>query len=427
MAVKINQFELENVKRIKAVALTPNENGLTVIGGKNGQGKTSVLDAITWALGGDRYRPSEAQRDGSVLPPSIRIELSNGLIVERKGKNSDLKVTAPDGSRSGQQLLNEFIEALALDLPKFMQMNNRDKAGVLLKIIGVGDELKQMESEEQRLYNERYAIGRIADQKKKYAQELTYYPEAPKEPVSVTELINRQQEILARNGENQRMRNAADVLEAEKNRLIEQTDLAEKELLRLKMLLSETEMKLATAKKTVSELKDESTAELEASIMDIEKINIKVRANLDRDKANMEAEEARREYDAITEEIERVREARLKLLNNAALPLTGLSVADGELTYNGFKWDAMSSSEQLKVATAIVRALNPKCGFVLLDKLEQMDTDTLKEFGDWLEKENLQVIATRVSTSDECSVIISDGEVLTQEQHVPRSWKNGEF
>ena len=85
--IKINELQLENVKRIKAVKLEPAQNGLTVIGGKNGQGKTSVIDSIAWALGGDKYRPSQPQRDGSVIPPILHIELSNGLIVERKGKS----------------------------------------------------------------------------------------------------------------------------------------------------------------------------------------------------------------------------------------------------------------------------------------------------------------------------------------------------
>ena len=85
--IKINELQLENVKRIKAVKLEPAQSGLTVIGGKNGQGKTSVIDSIAWALGGDKYRPSQPQRDGSVIPPILHIELSNGLIVERKGKN----------------------------------------------------------------------------------------------------------------------------------------------------------------------------------------------------------------------------------------------------------------------------------------------------------------------------------------------------
>ena len=103
---------------------------------------------------------------------------------------------------------------------------------------------------------------------------------------------------------------------------------------------------------------------------------------------------------------------------------------EGELIYNGQKWDNMSGSEQLRVSTAIVRRLNPDCGFVLLDKLEQMDLDTLQEFGKWLEQEGLQAIATRVSTGDECSIIIEDGYVVGQaqaEQPQQKSWKAGVF
>ena len=102
---KIYQFEFENVKRIKAVKVKPAANGLTIIGGKNNQGKTSVLDSIAWALGGNKYKPSEPKRDDSVIPPTLHIVLNNGLIVERKGKNSDLKVIDPNGEKAGQELL----------------------------------------------------------------------------------------------------------------------------------------------------------------------------------------------------------------------------------------------------------------------------------------------------------------------------------
>ena len=98
----------------------------------------------------------------------------------------------------------------------------------------------------------------------------------------------------------------------------------------------------------------------------------------------------------------------------------------------GFKWDNMSSAEQLKVATAIIRKLNPNCGFVLMDKLEQMDNETMKDFGEWLEKEGLQVIATRVSTNKEdCSIIIEDGYVINSEKNIKEkqktNWEAGKF
>lgn len=424
MSMKINRLEIENVKRIKAVKLEPAENGLTIIGGNNNQGKTSVLDSIAWALGGDRYRPSQATREGSVIPPYLHIVMNNGLVVERKGKNSDLKVTDPSGKKAGQQLLNEFVNQLALDLPKFMETNGKEKAQILLQIIGVGDRLTQLEQEEKQLYNERLAIGRIADQKKKFANEQTYYPDAPKEIVSAADLIRKQQEILARNGENQRKRENLHRLEQEYQQVTEEMA----QLLKRQTALEED---LSTARKSAQDLMDESTEELEKSITQIDEINRRVRANLDKEKAEEDARDYAEQYDRLTGEINRVREAQTELLNQAELPLPGLSVQDGELVYQGQKWDNMSGSDRLKVATAVVRRLNPQCGFVLLDKLEQMDVRTLKEFGAWLEKEGLQAIATRVSTGGECSIIIEDGYSQEETAAAPapkaNKWKAGEF
>ena len=97
----------------------------------------------------------------------------------------------------------------------------------------------------------------------------------------------------------------------------------------------------------------------------------------------------------------------------------------GELLYKGKKWDCMSGSEQLKVATAIVRKLKPQCGFVLIDKLEQMDMDSMNDFGAWLEAEGLQAIATRVSTGGECSIIIEDG-IAVEPDEIP-AFQKGVF
>lgn len=431
--VKINKLEIENVKRVKAVSLEPAANGLTIIGGDNNQGKTSVLDSIAWALGGDRFRPSEATRQGSVIPPHLHVVMDNGLVVERKGKNSDLKVIDPNGQKGGQQLLNEFVEELAINLPKFMEANNKEKGNILLQIIGVGEQLFELEQKEKELYDNRHAIGMVADQKDKFAKELPYYPDAPKEPISVSELLQQQQEILAKNGENQRKRNRRQELlvkqkamEDKVNQLCEQLKIAQAEY---DNVLDD----LAKATMSVEDLQDESTEELEANIRDIEAINIKVRSNLDKDKAEADATEYRQKYDELTGKIDKVRQAKTDLLNNADLPLPGLSVENGSLLYNGFEWDNMSGSDQLKVATAIVRKLKPECGFVLIDKLEQMDMATLQEFSAWLEQEGLQAIATRVSTGDECSIIIEDGYVKgdTREQAetgaTAPQWKAGEF
>lgn len=439
MSMKINLLEIENTKRIKAVRIRPTESGLTVIGGKNGQGKTSVLDAIAWALGGEKRRPSMAEREGSTLPPSLRVIMNNGLVVERKGKNSALKVTDPSGNKAGQKLLDSFVSELALDLPKFLNATPKEKAQTLLHVIGVEDRLSALEMEEKSLYNERVVVGREADRKKKFAEEQPYYPDAPADLVSVSELIRQQQEILARNGENQRKRDKAAQLE-ERTRILTMERNTMAEALREKeKQLEEVMSDLATAKKDAAELADESTRELEESIRNAEIINAKVRANMDKEKAEEDAKDCEKKYVELTTRINMAREAKTDLLKSAGLPLPELSVADGEIIYKGQKWDCMSSSEQMKVGAAIVRKLNPECGFILLDKLEQMDPDTEAEFGDWLEAEGLQGIATRVSDGGDgsCTIIIEDGYIKGQEEQEnqdagkktqpAKTWKAGEF
>ena len=442
-AVQINTLEIQNVKRIKAVKIDCSGSALTVIGGKNGQGKTSVLDAISYALGGERYRPSNLKREGSIANAEIRVQLSNGLIVERKGKNSSLKVTDPEGGKTGQQLLKEFVSQLAIDLPKFLHCSGTEKAKMLLTILGIGDELEALEKQENKLYDERHALGQITDRKKKFAEEMPCYDDVPEELISASELIQSQQEILARNGENQKKRQQVSRLTAEAANAQQDVDNIKFEIERLQKQLSDAQEKeakanddLVIARKSAEQLQDESTAELEKQLAKIEETNAKVSANLDKSKAQDDAKLMQAEYDTLTSSIEAVRKQRMDLLEGANLPLEGLSVEGGNLIFNGQQWDCMSGAEQLRVGTAIARQLNPACGFVLLDKAEQFDTDTLRQFGEWLEVEGLQAIATRVSTGNECSIIIEDGAVEGEDtfthsnppsETTPPKFKAGEF
>jgi len=352
------------------------------------------------------------------------VVLDNGLVVERKGARSALTVTDPSGRKAGQRLLDEFVSELALDLPKFMRATDKEKAATLLKIIGVGDQLAAIEQEEGRAYNERLALGRIADQKAAFVKSLPYHTDCPKELVSAGELIRRQQDILARNGENARLRARRDELFEKRHQLARQIN-------ELTAQYDAVVDQCRIAERDAEDLEDESTEELEADILRIDEINRKVRANLDHDKAEEDAREAVNAYNTLTAKINDLRRQKTDLLKGANLPLEGLSVENGCLLYRGKAWDCMSSSEQLRVSAAIVRALKPECGFILMDQLEAMDVETLREFGAWLEGEGLQVIATRVSDGDECQLIIEDGHVKeakpAEEAAPQRDWSKGGF
>lgn len=424
--VKIDSLELENVKRVRAVELRPGRDGLTVIGGRNGQGKSSVLDAITWALGGDRYRPDEPTRRGAATPAKVRVEMSNGLVAERRGKTGALHVTDESGRKAGQQLLNEFISQLALDLPRFMRGSDSEKATALLHTLGIDEQLAALDGQIRGTYEDRQLAGRDAKAKRAYADKLPRHPEAPDAPVSVADLVREQQGILARNGERQRkrdrvaqLRQAVEADRREQETARQAVEDATRRVAEARARLEEANARsagdaadLADAEKTAEQLVDESTAEIEASIASVEETNAKVIDNQKAAEAADEAARAEAEYDALTDKLDGLRGQRRSLLDGAPLPLEGLSIDEaGRLTFHGHTWGDMSGAEQLRVATAIVSATKPECGFVLVDELEQMDPQTLADFGAWAEGEGLQVIGTRVASDDTCTVVIEDGRV----------------
>jgi hypothetical protein len=156
---------------------------------------------------------------------------------------------------------------------------------------------------------------------------------------------------------------------------------------------------------------DEDTTALKERMAQIEDTNQEVRKNLEREKALAEVEGYAEEYRALSGQIETNQAEMRALLDGAEMPLDGLSVDAGVLTYQGRAWDCMGDAERLRVATSIVRRVNPACGFVLLDGLERMDIPTLEQFGQWLQEKGLQVLGTKVSSGPECSIVIEDGRV----------------
>lgn len=417
--VHITSLELENVKKVKAVALEPAAAGLTVIGGRNGAGKTSVLDAIAWALGGEKFRPDAAKRSGSVLDPMLRVQLSNGLTVTRKGPKGALTVTDETGRRSGQQLLNSFIEVLALDLPRFLGASDKERAAILLNLLGLQDQLDALEREERAKYDTRLQTGRDRDQARHHADSLDYYPDAGA-PVSVTALTEKLKEAQAENARNRAFREKIGQLEVRREEIQER-------IRELQAELGGVNDGLRIAQEQAESLTDRNEDAILQQIQAADEINAKVRANAARTEADQRASLLADEYDALTGEIEDIRARRAALLEGADMPLEGLSVQEGVLTYQGQPWSCMSSAEQLRAATAIVARLKPECRFVLVDKLEQMDTDTLRQFGAWAADQGLQVIGTRVSTGGECTVIIEDGEIAEETAAPAPKWKEGTF
>jgi predicted ATP-dependent endonuclease of OLD family len=408
--MKITALAIENCKKVKTVTFSPKPSGTTVIGGNNAAGKTSILDAIVYALGGEKMRPSNLKRDDSIGNPIIHIETDDGLIIERRGKNSELHVTDSTGRKAGQTLLDSLVSKFALDLPKFMNASVKEKTQMLLDLIPEKEALMKLDNDYKAKENTRLMVGREADKKEKAAEDLPFYEDAPEEQLSISELLTKQQEVLARNGARAKARaelennkNLLEHLKAEANRL-------SRELENVNGRITETEFAIASAKKIDA---DEDTTDLEKNIADFESVNERVKANAARAERIAEAADLRAQYNTLSMELAEIKKTRIALLQNANLPYSGLSIhpESGELTLNGKSWDCMSGSQQLVVAASITSRMNPNCRFVLLDKTEQLDAESMTEFDKWCEEQDIQCICTRVSTGGECSLIIVDGEI----------------
>lgn len=480
--MKLLSLDCSDFKRIQAVHLEFKDKGLTIVGGDNKMGKSSALEAILFALGGEACRPVKMKREGSLDDAFIRLTFDDGLVVERSGKNAALKVTDSTGKKEGQNLLNALISKIAINLPKFYNAPDREKARILLELLGIGDELKALDEEEQTKYQDRTVIGRQYKQKSEAAKEMPFYADVPEEPVTATALNQELSEAMQYNadiqaalkrieqsksrldslvttgGELTASRDALDgnaerqiatakgqnaarladierrmkELEAEKAAVANELDVRiaqikesterQREAIKKQIEVNNSEIETLMSEIQKAETIDTSLkdiAPIQAKIAEIDDTNAKIRANKERKDKIDEATALNEEFEKLTAEIEDIRERRLALLNGVDLPYPGLSVKDfGDgpvITLNGIPWSDCSGAEQLIISAAIAFAQKPDCRFVLMDKFEQFDLKTLDKFEEWVIANDKQVIATRVSTGDECSFIIEDGFVKGQE------------
>ena len=400
--IKIVGLVAESVKRIDAVELTFDQNGLTVIGGRNRQGKTSILSAIEFALGGGRKKPSELKTEGAEMDPFIQLTLSNGLIVERAGKNSALKVTDPNGMKGNQGLLDSFVSEFALNVGKFLSEDPKEQRRLVMRALGDEAQFDALSKREKELTSQRTVINRDLKRQQAALETVTQHPRVDR--VDVRHLMQQ------RDAAERKVR-AAEQDVQEQARIRHEIAETEAQMNKLNERLNGLQAKVNSAAGSNLPELNADLAAITEQLSSATDVNRLVDEN-DR-YAALSAEVSKVETEAATVqvEIDTVRAEKAKILDVGKAKLEGLAFDDEGITYHGRRWDCMSGAEQLIVATSISRLLAPGMAFVLIDKLEQMDLETMQEFATWLKAEGLQAIGTRVSTGMECSIIIEDGSV----------------
>lgn len=395
--MRIVSLEAENYKRLRAVEITP-DGDLMVVGGRNAQGKSSVLDAIWAALGGrEGNKAAKPIRDGE---ESARVRLDLGdMIVTRtwRGENSTVKVESTEGAvfKSPQALLDGLVGKLSFDPLAFTRLGPREQREALLSLVDLDVDLDALDRERAEVFATRTEIGRRG----KSIGDVPAIDDAlPKEEQSASEILGRIREA----NEQQRA-----VVEAE-----QAVDDAGERLTRLRAELAAAETAYDEADKRAAALTlpEVDVETLERELGDLETTNAAIRANNSAKALLRQKTELGAEYESLTRRIESLDGQKEAALAGASFPVEGLGFDESGVTFQGVPFTQASSAEQIRVSLAMAIAANPKLRVVRIMDGSLLDDENLKMIAAVAAEHDMQVWIERVG-ADGVGVIIEDGEV----------------
>jgi len=401
---KILDMQIKNFKAIKAARITPDGN-IIPISGKNGQGKSSVLDAITAALTGtDKRTTPKPIRDGEEYA-EIVLE-TDELIVTRRfthGKPSSLVVESQDGAKypKAQAKLNDLLGQLSLDPFAFTRLSDKEQRETLLDLIDLPFDPKQLDEQRKSLFEHRTDVGRQA----KAIGEVEVDPDLPAEETSAAELI---EQIQAAN-DNERKR--ADIEQhiakifARREHIKEQIEALEREL-------ASTYKQETAALQELDSMPDPVDVDsLQQQLENIEHTNYAIRANNEARARQAEREGLDQQYKDLTEAIAKLDAQKQQGLEQAELPVEGLSFDENGITYNGIPFKQANSAAQIEISVAMAMALSPKLRVIRIAEGSLLDDDSLQIIADMADKHDYQIWIETVSNGDGAGIVIEDGEI----------------
>lgn len=398
-SMRIIELKAENIKRLVAIDIRPSGDVVTLTG-KNGAGKSSVLDAIWWALAGERNIQDQPVRQGEKAA-TVRVDL-DGIVVERRfnaGGTSRLTVESKDGAvfRSPQAMLDSMLGALAFDPLEFVSLKPAEKIKMLRAALTTDVDFDALEARRTDLYRERTEVNR--DHKREAAQADEYRdipPDLPAKPVNLDQVIADGQDARAHNA---KIEAAAETV----------SDLA-RQIADLEQSLTDAKRRHAEQLAIASQpLKDLSA--LQDAYQRGKTANDAIRRRDVRDTHRRAADEARRKSDALTAEIEGIDATKADAIAKAALPVDGLSWSGDAITLGGVPLDQVSTGEQLRIGVALAMALNPKIRVLRIKEGSLLDDDNLALIRGLAKQHDFQVWIETVRSDDPLAILIEEGAV----------------
>lgn len=400
--MKIIRLQSENIKKLKAIDITP-KTELVKISGKNGQGKTSVLDSILYALAGKKAIPSKPIRDGEEKG-KITLDLGD-FVVERSftTNNTYLKVTTKDGAEypKAQEKLSELVKGISFDPYEFANMDNKKQTETLVQLLGIQSDLDAIDTQYRELYEERTIANRQYKDSKAVFDGMEKPADCPQEKVDVSDISDRLEQEREKFRTIQACNSDIEEVKSEISTLEESLSKCKEELKRLENLKKETE----------KDYSEEKGKELKELLENASTIN----ATIDKAK-EYEAKEAemlkyKERAENIEKDIKTNRDSREQLVKTSKMPITDLNITDDGVVYNGIPFNQLATSEKLKVSLAISMAMNPELKVIRILDGSLLDSDNLEVISQMAKDNDYQVWVEIVDNSGEVGFYIEDGEV----------------
>lgn len=432
---RIIELVVENFMGIRAAALNP-EGGVVVIGGKNAQGKTSLIRAIMAGVRGKRYAPNKPVH-GDAKSAVIELKLGTDGKVEfdikrtfSKDGKSTIKVKNGEGLSwsSPQQILDALAGAIAYDPLEFVRGDKKDQVAELVRLSGV--DLTSIDENITALFDARAQTNRSVRDAEGRLAGMTSYEDAPSEAPDMDALLKEQADVRAHNGVGEELQGIADRTQSSYADNCEKGDLKLQQIqaAKLKVAAAESELEafndgLALMRLNVARCKEEAEtyvykdqSGVDAKIRDSSEVAAKVRANQARDAQRVDLGELRNMSESQTDELEQLREDRVEAIADSPLPVVGLSFSADGVTLDGIPIEQCSAAEQLKLSVSIGIAASPKLTVMLVRDGSLLDSDSLNVLNEIAEQHDHQIWIERVGDADAGAILIEDGLVVGAEQ-----------
>jgi len=417
--MKIIQLQAENIKRLKAIDITPTDN-VVVISGKNENGKTSVLDCIYLALeyrAASKSSPQPIRRGEKSAVTTL--DLGDYIVTRRFTEGgSTLEVRTPEGNKvsSPQKLLDGMIGDLSFDPWEFARKTEQEQrtmlADLLFKITDGKLNLADFDARIQAAYESRTDANR--EQKRLASLLANVRPPTDQDPVEELSSLDLTVSITEGVAVNQRIKD----LQAENERVTKASADALREIQRLQAVVNNSAMIMGANTAELGKTEVIDVTFLQSQLKDIENNNRRAREVIEYRKLRKALEGVDANITSLNAKMELIEIEKAEALEAAPLPVKGFTInAEGVRIINEDGTDVpfcqASAARRLKISLAIAMASNPTLRVIRITDGSLLDDESMAVINSMAVDSDFQIWIEYASrnSEDRMGVYIEDGRV----------------